>query len=43
MPTKKVALAPLKIDLVLISFNFEKERSAEALETGIVSKAVGRQ
>ena len=29
-------------NLVLISFNFENERSAEAVETGIVSRAVAR-
>ena len=29
-------------NLVLMSFNFENEGSAEALETGIVSSAVGR-
>ena len=29
-------------NLVLMSFNFENKGSAEALETGIVSRAVGR-
>ena len=29
-------------NLVLMSFNFENEGSVDALETGIVSRAVGR-